>query len=170
MNHCKDCPLGILSIQEDIELWRNLGYSESYIDDFIEDIENNIHCDKLEGKVWWSNSLGCEGVYDEPTNIKPKQKSNKKKLTTRERNIKYNNKLKRMYDNQSYKYICYSEKIESDNGKIYYIKRHKSRNGRDFCQTYQKHSNNKIRNYLKRYDLSNGKCHKKVFDYCFTIN
>src|SRR5574344_984595 len=170
MTHCKDCPLGILSIQEDIQILKGLGYSESYRSDSIDDMENNIYCDKLEGKIWWTNALGCEGIYDKPPNIKIKQNSNTKKLTTRERNIKYKNKLKRTYNNKSNKYLRYLKKIESDNGKIYYVKKHKSKNGRDFCQTYKKHSNNKIRNYLKRYDLSNGSCYKKVFEYCFSVN
>ena len=52
-----------------------LGYSESYINESIEDIENNIYCDKLEGKTWWTNALGREGIYGQPPNIKIKQKS-----------------------------------------------------------------------------------------------
>lgn len=163
---CLNCPL----IQEELEHRLNAyGYEEmeqypQYKDEILNEICRSCFCDKLDSKIFMTNSSGCE---DHPAKSGRKQKKGKNRRSRREYDAKHKKHLKDLYDipgyptgarkkDKTYTYVGENGYISSISPFYYRSYRGKGYTG------LKKAANRKVRRTTNI--LLKGNTYRKVFD------
>lgn len=163
---CENCPQ--LDRQINWKWFEEYDYTE---EDIIETIQS-CYCDKLDGlRIRWHNPNGCED-YPEPSNRKKSQHNRKKRLSKRERDIKYKNHIKQLSKLQWYPSPCiYMDEIwirgigYVENPKPYYKRLYRGKRSKYL----KKLSHKKVRRYTG--DLPRkGNQSNKLFDFWWTYD
>lgn len=162
---CRDCPYGIDDFTLRTEMYKSM-HDEYPNEDRANESEQFVWCNKVGGKVYCFGH--CTDWYEQDK-VSPKTHSKKKRRNKRERYLKYQNHLRRLYKIAGNYYpspVRYKDEIwvrnigYIKNPKPYYQRLYRSKRSK-----YLKHqSNRKIRRYK-------GKLHKgyqhihKIYDF-----
>jgi len=139
--------------------------------DYIE-IAYSIWCDKIGSKCGWYGY--CEDAFTD--DIKPLNKSNKKRLNKHSRRYKYQQHLKKLnriayyptpvmyieenWDKKLRKYIPLD--------KPYYKRCYRGNHDGSRYKFYKRYANKNVRRYQG--ELHNGGSYKKVYDYWWSVD
>lgn len=154
---CINCPY----IKEEIN--NKMNYHGEFSKEFVDELLTSCWCEKVGGKIWWYGRCN-----DDIINLKKhKVSSNKKRRNKRERYIKYQCHMKKLYEAQQGWYcpVVYTNKIYiRDLGYIENSKPYYKRIYRGSRSSYlKKSSNRKIRRY--KGEIQNGFWCHKLYDY-----
>lgn len=162
--YCKDCPYG----KPDFDIAMNYYdktveecgipndiYGHQTYEDAAAEAEEYVYCDKVGGKVIYYGH--CEDFDSRAPQLKITFR--KKKRNKRERDQKYKQHLKYLYQINKQWHPCpVSHVIE---GKDYYKRKCPNHGGKN-RRFYKKESNKRVRHYSKR--IPNGSKYKRIYD------
>lgn len=160
---CRDCPYGAEYLQKMME-------HQSGKD--VDDMEQFVWCDKVGGKIY---QFGYCGEHNDMIFKDIKQnRSNKAKNNKYSRDVKYKNKIKRLYEDAGWHYpppvvyvdeVCIKKHKYIKNPKPYYKRVYRNKRSK----YAKRQSNKKIRKY--KGELHNGYQHiHKLYDFWWELN
>jgi hypothetical protein len=148
---CLDCPYSELKERHEY-------------DNFQDD---HAYCEKVGGKHY---ACGWCSECEQSANERKQNRAIKKQTDKRYRREKYNNKLKRLYDNCKWYPNPVTKQCYENFNEIelpYYKRLYKGNHKTSPYRFYKKHSNRLVR---KNQDVPNYSGYKKVFDYWWTVD
>lgn len=167
---CRDCPYGKNDFERRMSLLSDLKESDS--EEFADDIEQFVWCDKVGGKVYCCGR--CSDWHDDNKPVKIHNHSKRRRKNKRERDQLYKQHLKWLAEHVDYYPVpvTYEDEIwvkgygYIENPKPYYKRWYRDNHRCGRFKYYKKYSNRVVRRYT---DVIRNGQYRKYFDYWYTV-